>query len=100
MPVFSCCRVVGLYRGTLFVTLYHALSQIKIPFYSGLISILLNPVLCFVLIGPFGLKGVVMSVCLSSVAGFAVLFMKIPGIVKLNKQGLLFMLAARFFCLV
>jgi len=81
--------VTGLWAFTgvrLFVTLYHALSQIKIPFYSGLISILLNPVLCFVLIGPFGLKGVVMSVCLSSVAGFAVLFMKIPGIVKLNKQ--------------
>ncbi len=81
--------VTGLWAFTgvrLFVTLYYALSQIKIPFYSGMISIGLNLVLCSVLIEPFGLKGLVISVCLSSVAGFAVLFMNIPGIVKLNKR--------------
>jgi len=69
----------------LFVTLFYALSNIKIPFYSAVIAIFLNLILCFLFIDSLGLKGLVMSVSISGMVGFIFLFINIPGAVKINK---------------
>jgi len=69
----------------LFVTLYYALSNIKIPFYSGVIAIFTNLILCFLLIGSYGVKGLVMSVSISAMVGFVFLFINIPGALNINK---------------
>jgi len=69
----------------LFVTLYYALSNIRIPFYSGLIAILLNVILCALFVDSLGLKGLVMSVSISAMVGFSFLFINIPGAVNIDK---------------
>ena len=69
----------------LFATLYYALSNIKVPFYSGLFSICLNLILCLLLIDHLGLKGLVLSVSLSGISGFIILLLNIPGIVNIDK---------------
>jgi putative peptidoglycan lipid II flippase len=74
--------VLGLwaYTGTrLFVTLHYSLSSFRLPFIAGLFSIGINGVLCRLLIEPMGLEGLALSVSLSSMAGFGVLFMNMPG---------------------
>ncbi len=68
----------------LFVTLYYALSNIRTPFYSGMIAIVLNLCLCPVLIGFFELQGLVLSVAVSAVAGFLFLLYHLPGAVKID----------------
>lgn len=80
--------VLGLWAFTgvrLFVTLYYALSNIRIPFYSGVLSIGLNLILCNLFLDSFGLKGVVLSVSISSIIGFILLFINIPGAVNIDK---------------
>lgn len=80
--------VAGLWAFTgvrMFVTLYYALSSIKIPFYSGIITIGLNLILCSLLINRLGLTGLVLSVSMSSMAGFAILFINIPGAMNIDK---------------
>ena len=69
----------------LFATLYYALSNVRVPFYSGLFSICLNFILCLLLIDHLGLKGLVLSVSLSGISGFIILLLNIPGIVNINK---------------
>jgi putative peptidoglycan lipid II flippase len=88
----------------LFVTLYYALSNIRIPFYAGIISIGLNLVLCFLFIGGLGLKGLVLSVSISAMVGFVFLFINIPGAVNIDKLEImvsacrsLFLSAIMFF---
>ncbi len=74
--------VLGLwaYTGTrLFVTLHYALSSFRLPFVAGLVAIGFNLVLCWFLVGDFGVRGLSLSVCLSSMAGFGVLFVNMPG---------------------
>jgi putative peptidoglycan lipid II flippase len=73
----------------LFVTLYYALSNIRIPFYAGIISIGLNLGLCFLLIEGLGLKGLVLSVSISAMAGFVFLFVNIPGVVNIDKFAIM-----------
>ncbi len=73
----------------LFVTLYYALSSIKIPFYSGMISIGLNIVLCCILLETFGLKGLVGAVSISSVSGCIFLFVNLPRHVKIDKYEII-----------
>lgn len=73
--------VLGLwaYTGTrLLVTLHYSLSSFRLPFIAGLISIGSNLVLCFFLMEPFGFKGLALSVSISAMAGFGVLFMNMP----------------------
>ncbi|MBU8910071.1 MAG: murein biosynthesis integral membrane protein MurJ [Desulfobacterales bacterium] len=69
----------------LFVTLYYALHSIRIPFYSGIIAIGLNLILCFLFIDSLGLKGLVLSVSISAMAGFVYLFINIPGAINIDK---------------
>jgi putative peptidoglycan lipid II flippase len=70
---------LGACTGTrLFVTLYYSLSIVRLPFFAGLISIGLNILFCLLLMEPLGFKGLALSVSLSSMAGFAVLFMNMP----------------------
>ncbi|WP_457553123.1 murein biosynthesis integral membrane protein MurJ [Desulfobacula sp.] len=69
----------------LFVTLYYALSNIRIPFYSGIITILLNLILSALFIDTLGLKGLVLSVSISAMVGFMFLFINIPGVVNIHK---------------
>jgi len=69
----------------LFVTLYYSLSNIRIPFYSGIIAIFLNLIFCTLFIDSFGLKGLVLSVSISAMVGFIFLFINIPGAVNINK---------------
>ena len=69
----------------LFVTLYYALSNIRIPLYSGIIAVFLNLVFCYLFIGSLGLKGLGISVSLSAMAGFIILFINIPGTVNIDK---------------
>ncbi len=99
--------VLGLwaFAGTrLFVTFYYSLESVWLPFVAGIISIVLNGGLCWGLIGPLGIKGLALSVSLSSMAGFGFLFMNTPG--TLSRTGLLVsacrsvFLSAILFCLV
>lgn len=69
----------------LFVTLFYALSIIRIPFYSGVMTILLNLILCTLFVDSLGLKGLVLSVSISAAAGFIYLFVTIPGAVNIDK---------------
>ncbi|MCK4766843.1 MAG: murein biosynthesis integral membrane protein MurJ [Desulfobacula sp.] len=69
----------------LFVTLYYALSNIRVPFYSGIIAIGLNLIFCSLFIDALGLKGLVLSVSISAMAGFVYLFINIPGAVNIDK---------------
>jgi len=74
------------FTGTrLFVTLYYALSIIRVPFYSGVIATGLNLVFCWMSVGILGLKGLVLSVSLSAMIGFVFLFVNIPGAMKIDK---------------
>jgi putative peptidoglycan lipid II flippase len=71
------------YTGTrLFVTLHYALSSVRLPFVAGLVSIGFNLVLCWFWVNPFGARGLALSVSLSAMAGFGVLFMNMPGILS------------------
>ncbi|MCP4721454.1 MAG: murein biosynthesis integral membrane protein MurJ [Desulfobacteraceae bacterium] len=63
----------------LFVTLHYSLSSIRLPFIAGLFSIGINVILCWFLIEPMGFKGLALSVSIASMAGFALLFMNMPG---------------------
>ena len=84
--------VMGLWAFTgvrLFVTLHYALSSIRIPFYSGLLAIGVNLVCCFLFVDRFGLRGLVVSVSLSAVAGFVFLFVHIPGTVTIDKSDII-----------
>ncbi|MCP3873689.1 MAG: murein biosynthesis integral membrane protein MurJ [Desulfobacteraceae bacterium] len=84
--------VLGLWAFTgvrLFVTLYYALSSIKIPFYSGILSIGLNIGFCYLFLDSFGLRGLVASVSIASIIGFVFLFVNIPGIVKIEKKQII-----------
>jgi putative peptidoglycan lipid II flippase len=88
----------------LFVTLYYAMSRITIPFFSGVMTIGLNVILCRLLMDSLGLKGLVLSVSLSSMAGFVYLFVHIPGAINVEKSVMivstcraLFLSAIMFF---
>ncbi|WP_300458456.1 murein biosynthesis integral membrane protein MurJ [Desulfobacula sp.] len=84
--------VSGLWAFTgvrLFVTLYYALSCIKIPFYSGILAMGMNLVLCPLLVDCLGLRGLALSVSLSAMAGFVFLFVNIPGIVRIDKTQII-----------
>ena len=69
----------------LFVTLYYSLSSIRVPFYSGIIAIGLNLVLSSLFIDSLGLRGLALSVSISAMAGFIILFVNIPGAVNIDK---------------
>jgi len=80
--------VMGLWAYTgirLFVTFHYAVSSVRIPFFSGIIAIGLNFILCFLFVDRFGLTGLVLGVSLSAMAGFAFLFIFIPGGVRIDK---------------
>ena len=81
----------------LFVTLYYSMANIVIPFYSGLITIGLNLVLCPVLMALLGVRGLILSVSLSAVAGFAFLFFNIPGTMDIRKNEILVSTCRSFF---
>lgn len=83
--------VTGLWAFTgsrIFVTLYFALSQFRLPFFSGIISMGMNVSLCFLLGQILGFKGLVFSVVLSSAIGFTILFLYIPGNARIDKRDL------------
>jgi putative peptidoglycan lipid II flippase len=73
----------------LLATLHFALGNVRTPFYSGLLSIIVNVTACRVLIGPLGLNGLAFAVVLASVAGFAFLCATLPGRVLLKKKVIL-----------
>jgi putative peptidoglycan lipid II flippase len=69
----------------LLVTLYYSLSDIKTPFYTGMITIGLNLIFCLILIESLGLQGLVLAVSLSAFIGFFILLFNIPGVVNIEK---------------
>ncbi|MBU4131099.1 MAG: murein biosynthesis integral membrane protein MurJ [Proteobacteria bacterium] len=74
--------VLGLWAHTgtrLFVTLHFSLSSVRLPFVAGLISIVLNFCLSWLLMGIMGFKGLALSVSIASMAGFGVLFIYSAG---------------------
>lgn len=84
--------VSGLWAFTgarLFVTLHYALSSIRIPFYSGILAIVLNLIFCFLFVDSLGLKGLALSVSISGMAGFVFLFVNIPGAVNIDKSAII-----------
>ena len=84
---------IGLWAFTgvrLFVTLYYALSNIRVPFYSGIITISLNLILCSLFVDTLGIRGLVLSVSISAMAGFIYLFINIPGAVNIDKFEIIF----------
>lgn len=81
----------------LFVTLYYSLMNVSIPFYSGIITILMNLMLCPTLMNLLGLKGLVFSISASAAAGFAVLFFNIPGKTRIRKAEIIVSACRSFF---
>ncbi len=81
----------------LFVTLYYSLKNISIPFYSGIITIGLNLILCPLLMNFLGLKGLILSVSVSAVAGFVFLFINIPGTMNIRKEEIIVSACRSFF---
>jgi len=91
---------IGLWAFTgvrLFVTLYYSLMNISIPFYSGIITIGLNLILCPILMNLSGLNGIVLSVSISAVAGFVFLFINIPGTMHIRKKEIIVSACRSFF---
>ena len=72
-----------------FVTLFFSLRIVKVPFYSGIISIITNGLLSFWLISNQGLSGLILSVVFSSGLGLVYLMLNIPGQVKLESASIL-----------
>ncbi len=92
--------VTGLWAFTgtrIIVTLNYALSRVRIPFYSGLVSIGLNLLFCALFVDRLGLKGLVLSVSMASAAGFALLFIKMPMAVVIDKKDILVSACRSFF---
>ncbi|WP_020588632.1 murein biosynthesis integral membrane protein MurJ [Desulfobacter curvatus] len=68
--------VLGLWAvaGTrLFVALYYALSNIRLPFMAGLVSIVCNVLLCQFFVQHMGVTGLSLAVSLSGIIGFVLL---------------------------
>ncbi|WP_022668329.1 murein biosynthesis integral membrane protein MurJ [Desulfospira joergensenii] len=67
------------FAGTrLFVTLHYALSNVRLPFAAGMVSMTVNALLCLSLIKPMGFQGLALAVSLSGSAGFVLLFVWLP----------------------
>ena len=81
----------------LFVTLYYSMTKIAVPFYSGLITVGLNLVLCPVLMSLLGVRGLILSVSLSAAAGFIFLFFNIPGTMDIRKNEIIVSACRSFF---
>ncbi|WP_139168994.1 murein biosynthesis integral membrane protein MurJ [Desulfobacula phenolica] len=84
--------VSGLWAFTgirLFVTLHYALSSIRIPFYSGILGIVLNLIFCCLFVDSLGLKGLALSVSISGMAGFVFLLINMPGALNIDKSGII-----------
>ncbi len=80
--------VLGLWAFTgvrLFVTLYFAIQEFKIPFLTGMLMIFLNVIFCRLFIERLGLKGLALAVSLSSMVGFVILFINLPNAMKNDK---------------
>ena len=86
---FLCMGLWAFTGGRLFATLYYSLSNIKVPFYSGLLTIGLNLIFCMLFVETLGLKGLVLSVSLSAITGFIFLLINIPGAVKIDKSEII-----------
>ncbi|MGN1230640.1 MAG: murein biosynthesis integral membrane protein MurJ, partial [Anaerotignum sp.] len=54
---------------------FYANQDGKTPFYSGLVSIVINAVLCWLLLEPMGIGGLALAAAVSSTAAAAVLFL-------------------------
>ncbi|MCP4761150.1 MAG: hypothetical protein GY870_05170, partial [archaeon] len=88
--LFFLCMGLWAFTGSrLLVTLYYSLSNIKVPFYSGILTIGLNLILSFLFMDSLGLKGLVLSVSLSSSMGFIVLLINVPGAVNIDKYEII-----------
>ena len=68
-----------------FVTLYYALSQVRVPFWAGLSSLGTNLVLSLVLMPAMGVAGLALAPALAAVAGLGVLVAGMPGVVDLAR---------------
>jgi putative peptidoglycan lipid II flippase len=73
----------------LFVTLHYAVDSIWYPFAAGIISICTNLVCAGVLMQSMGVKGLALSVAISSVAGFVFLLFHPPAKVMFLKSDML-----------
>ena len=62
----------------LFITLYNALGNVRLPFYTGIFSVILNFILCGLFINSYGLSAAALAVTVSSAAGFLILLKGIP----------------------
>ncbi|MCG8687886.1 MAG: murein biosynthesis integral membrane protein MurJ [Desulfobacterales bacterium] len=68
-----------------FVTFYYSLSNIRLPFFAGLISIVCNLLLSGFMAKTMGVNGLALSVSLSAMAGFVFLVCFVPNGVSLGK---------------
>jgi putative peptidoglycan lipid II flippase len=80
-----------------FATLYFSLKRISIPFYSGLIVMVLNLIMGPLLMEWVGLKGLLLSVSLSAAVGFVFLFINIPEKMNIDKREILVSVCRTFF---
>ncbi len=72
--------VLGLwsYAGTrIFVSFFHGRSDMRTPFIAGAVSILFNFILSMVLVNIFGFKGLAISISISGVLNFLILFIQL-----------------------
>ncbi len=60
----------------LFVTFQYALSNIRLPFFAGLLTIASNLMLSGLLVGSMGVSGLALSIALSSALGFIFLMIR------------------------
>ncbi|MCG8632877.1 MAG: murein biosynthesis integral membrane protein MurJ [Desulfobacterales bacterium] len=71
----------------LFTTLHYARSNIRLPFFAGLMTIGSNLVIAGFLVGPMGVSGLALSVALSSALGFVFLVTRSGTGIGLGRLG-------------
>lgn len=85
--------IVGVwaFAGTrLFVTIFHAFSDMRIPFLAGIISIGLNLVLSLLFLERFGYQGLALSVSISGIVNFLILLKAVRSYALLDGKKIIF----------
>jgi putative peptidoglycan lipid II flippase len=80
-----------------FAALYFSMKKVSIPFYSGLMVIVLNLILGPLFMEWLGLNGLLLSISLSAAIGFVFLFIKIPEKINIDKADIIRSVCRSFF---
>ena len=82
---------VWAFAGTrLFVSIFHAFSDMRIPCLAGIITIGLNLALCLLLLPKFGYRGLALSVSVSGMVNFMILLKSVSFYAELDGKKIIF----------